>query len=86
MQMMASKLLVLERQKREAEIAGITGEQQNVGFGSQIRSYVLQPYQMVKDLRTGYETAQVESVLNGNIEPFMEAWLRWSRAKAEERQ
>jgi len=85
MQMMASKLLVLERQKREDEIAGITGEQQNVGFGSQIRSYVLQPYQMVKDLRTGHETAQVESVLNGNIDQFMEAWLRWSRANSEDR-
>ncbi len=86
MQMMASKLLALERKKREDEIAGITGEQQNVGFGSQIRSYVLQPYQMVKDLRTGYETSQVDSVLNGNIDQFMEAWLQWSRAKSEARQ
>lgn len=86
MQVMASKLLVLERKKREDEIAGITGEQLNVGFGSQIRSYVLQPYQMVKDLRTGQETTQVESVLNGNIDQFMEAWLQWSRAKQEERQ
>ncbi len=84
MQMMAAKLLVLERKKRDDEIAGITGEQQNVGFGSQIRSYVMQPYQMVKDLRTSHETAQVESVLNGNIDQFMEAWLRWSRAKNEE--
>ncbi len=84
MQMMAGKLLVLERKKRDDEIAGITGEQQNVGFGSQIRSYVMQPYQMVKDLRTSHETAQVESVLNGNIDQFMEAWLQWSRAKNEE--
>ena len=83
MQMMAAKLLDLERKKREEEIAGITGEQQNVGFGSQIRSYVMQPYQMVKDLRSEHETAQVDSVLGGDIEPFMEAWLRWSRAKAQ---
>lgn len=83
MQMMAAKLLDLERKKREDEIAGITGEQQNVGFGSQIRSYVMQPYQMVKDLRTDWETAQVEAVLNGSIDPFMEAWLRWSRAHAD---
>ncbi|MEM7140786.1 MAG: peptide chain release factor 2 [Actinomycetota bacterium] len=83
MQMMAAKLLDLERKKREDEIAGITGEQQNVGFGSQIRSYVMQPYQMVKDLRSEHETAQVESVLSGEIEPFMEAWLRWTRAQAE---
>ena len=80
MKMMAAKLLDLERKKREEEIAGITGEQQNVGFGSQIRSYVMQPYQMVKDLRSEHETAQVDSVLGGDIEPFMEAWLRWTRA------
>ena len=77
-----AKLLDLERKKREEEIAGITGEQQNVGFGSQIRSYVMQPYQMVKDLRSEHETAQVDSVLGGDIEPFMEAWLRWTRAQA----
>ncbi|MEO0494303.1 MAG: peptide chain release factor 2 [Actinomycetota bacterium] len=82
MQMMAAKLLDLERKKREDEIAGITGEQQNVGFGSQIRSYVMQPYQMVKDLRSEHETAQVDTVLGGDIEPFMEAWLRWTRAQA----
>ena len=82
MKMMAAKLLDLERKKREEEIAGITGEQQNVGFGSQIRSYVMQPYQMVKDLRSEHETAQVDSVLGGDIEPFMEAWLRWTRARA----
>ena len=80
-QMMAAKLLDRERKKREAEIAGITGEQDNVGFGSQIRSYVMQPYQMVKDLRTEYETSQIESVLGGEIEVFMEAWLRWIRAQ-----
>ena len=82
MKMMAAKLLDLERKKREEEIAGITGEQQNVGFGSQIRSYVMQPYQMVKDLRSEHATAQVDSVLGGDIEPFMEAWLRWTRAQA----
>lgn len=82
MKMMAAKLLDLERKKREEEIAGITGEQQNVGFGSQIRSYVMQPYQMVKDLRSEHETAQVDSVLGGDIDPFMEAWLRWTRAQA----
>ena len=81
MQMMAAKLLDLERQKRDAEIAEIAGEAKNVGFGSQIRSYVMQPYQMVKDLRSEHETAQVDSVLGGDIEPFMEAWLRWTRAQ-----
>ena len=80
MQMLAAKLLDLERKKREAELAEIAGEAQNVGFGSQIRSYVLQPYQMVKDLRTEYETGNVEGVLDGDIEPFMEAYLQWQRS------
>ena len=85
MQIMAAKLLDLERKKREDEIAGIAGEQRNVGFGSQIRSYVMQPYQMVKDLRSEHETTQVEAVLGGGVEQFMEAWLRWSRTRAEAR-
>lgn len=80
MQMMAAKLLDLERKKRDEEIAAITGEQRNVGFGSQIRSYVLQPYQMVKDLRTEHETGNVESVLGGALDPFMESYLRWNRS------
>lgn len=79
MQMLAAKLLDLERQKRDDEIAGIAGEAKKVGFGSQIRSYVLQPYQMVKDLRTEFESGNVEPILDGDIEPFMEAWLQWSR-------
>jgi peptide chain release factor 2 len=83
MQMMAAKLLELERRKRDEEIAKITGVQSNVGFGSQIRSYVLQPYQMVKDLRTEHETGNVDSVLGGNLDPFMESYLRWNRAEGE---
>ena len=80
MQMLAAKLLNLERKRRSDEIAGIKGEQRKVGFGSQIRSYVMQPYQMVKDQRTRHETPNVEAVLGGDLDPFMEAWLRWSRA------
>lgn len=83
MQMMAAKLLELERRKRDAEIAAISGENSNVGFGSQIRSYVLQPYQMVKDLRTEHETGNVDSVLGGNLDPFVESYLRWNRAEGE---
>ena len=80
MQMLAAKLLNLERKRRSDEIAGIKGEQRKVGFGSQIRSYVMQPYQMVRDQRTRHETPNVEAVLGGDLDPFMEAWLRWSRA------
>ena len=80
MQMLAAKLLNLERKRRSDEIAGIKGEQRKVGFGSQIRSYVMQPYQMVRDQRTRYETPYVDAVLGGDLDPFMESWLRWSRA------
>ena len=80
MQMLAAKLLNLERKRRADEIAGIKGEQRKVGFGSQIRSYVMQPYQMVKDQRTRHETPNVDAVLGGDLDPFMESWLRWSRA------
>jgi peptide chain release factor 2 len=83
MQMLASKLVDLERQKRDDELASIAGEARNVGFGSQIRSYVLQPYQMVKDLRTEHETGNVDPVLDGDVDAFMEAWLRWRRAQQE---
>jgi peptide chain release factor 2 len=70
----------LERQRREDELSEIKGEQQKVGFGSQIRSYVLAPYQLVKDLRTDHETGNVEGVLDGDLDPFIEAYLRWLRA------
>ena len=82
MQMMAAKLLDLQRKRRDDEIAGIKGEQRNVGFGSQIRSYVMQPYQMVRDQRTRHETSNIDAVLGGQLDPFMESWLRWSRASA----
>jgi peptide chain release factor 2 len=80
MQMLKARLADVEQQRREDELNAIQGEQQRVGFGSQIRSYVLQPYQMVKDLRTEHETGNVEGVLNGDLDPFIEAYLRWQRA------
>ena len=84
MAMLKAKLADLERQKRQAELDEIRGEQQRVGFGSQIRSYVLQPYQMVKDLRSDHETGNVEAVLDGDLDPFMEAYLQWRRASGAE--
>jgi peptide chain release factor 2 len=77
--MLQAKLADLERAKREAELDEIRGEEQRVGFGSQIRSYVMQPYQMVKDLRSDHETGNVEAVLDGDLDPFMEAYLQWRR-------
>src|SRR5262245_17211155 len=80
MSMLKARLADLEHQKREEELAAIQGEQQRVGFGSQIRSYVLAPYQLVKDLRTEHETGNVDGVLDGDLDPFIEAYLRWQRA------
>jgi peptide chain release factor 2 len=82
MQILRAKLAELERQKRAEELAAISGEQKRVEWGSQIRSYVLQPYQQVKDLRSGLEIGNVEGVLDGALDPLMEAYLRWERSAA----
>ena len=79
MQMLRAKLSDLQRQEREAEMAKLAGELKRVEWGSQIRSYVLQPYQMVKDERSRHETSSVNAVLDGEVQPFIEAWLRWRR-------
>ena len=67
-------------EERRAELERIAGKQAQVGWGSQIRSYVLQPYQMVKDLRTDVESGNVDAVLDGVLDEFMEGYLRWRRA------
>jgi peptide chain release factor 2 len=69
-------------EERAAELDAIGGKQAQVGWGSQIRSYVLQPYQMVKDLRTDIESGNVAAVLDGDLDEFMEGFLRWRRAQA----
>ncbi len=68
-------------EERAAELDAIAGKQAQVGWGSQIRSYVLQPYQMVKDLRTDIETGNVAAVLDGDLDELMEGYLRWRRAR-----
>lgn len=70
-------------EEREEELSKIAGKQAQVGWGSQIRSYILQPYQMVKDVRTEVETGNVAAVLDGDLDSFMEGFLRWRRAKSE---
>jgi peptide chain release factor 2 len=76
MSMLKAKLVMLEEQKRQAEATRIYDEKGEIAFGSQIRSYVLQPYQLVKDHRTEEETAKVQDVLDGHIQEFIEAYLR----------
>jgi len=82
MQILASKLAEQQREARDAEMSAMAGPKALVGWGAQIRSYVLAPYQQVKDLRTEYETGNVQAVLDGDLDPFMESYLRWRRAGA----
>lgn len=76
MKMLKAKLFEMEEQQRRKEAAEIRGEKTEMGWGNQIRSYVLHPYQMVKDLRTNIETGNTNAVLDGDIDQFIEAWLR----------
>ena len=82
MQILAAKLAEVAREERAAELESMAGPKAQVGWGAQIRSYVLAPYQQVKDLRTEYETANVNAVLDGDLDPFMESYLRWRRSRA----
>ncbi len=77
MQMLKAKLLMLKEEENADKLSEIRGEVKDNAWGSQIRSYFLQPYQLVKDLRTGVEIAQADSVLNGNIDPFINGYLVW---------
>ena len=77
MQMLKSKLLILKQEENEAKQAGIRGEVTEIGWGNQIRSYVMQPYKMVKDLRTGAETGNVDSVMDGGLDLFINSYLKW---------
>ncbi len=79
MQMLKSKLFLLKQQENAANLSDIRGDVADIAWGSQIRSYVLQPYTMVKDHRTGEESGNVNAVLDGAIDPFISAYLRWCR-------
>ncbi len=76
MKMLKGKLFRLQEMERDAELKKIYGEKGEIAFGSQIRNYVLQPYQLVKDVRTGQESGNVDGVLDGAIDPFIEAYLK----------
>ena len=75
LKMLRAKLFELEMEKKEAELAKLEGDQQKIEWGSQIRSYVFQPYTMVKDHRTGCETGNVQAVMDGELDPFIRAYL-----------
>ena len=75
MQMLKAKLYLLKQQEQADKVSGIRGEVKEIGFGSQIRSYVMQPYTMVKDHRTNMEISNVNGVMDGNLDPFINAYL-----------
>lgn len=75
--MLKAKLYQLELEEKERQKKAIQGEQMDIGWGSQIRSYVFHPYSMVKDHRTNYETGNVQSVMNGDLDGFINAYLQW---------
>jgi peptide chain release factor 2 len=81
MKILKARLYELEQKKKEAEFNAIVGEKKDIAWGSQIRSYVFQPYQMVKDHRTAYEVGNVASVMDGDVDGFIEAYLKMRLTK-----
>ncbi len=86
MKMLQGKLYMLEQQKRDAELAKLYSNKGEIAWGNQIRSYVLQPYQMIKDHRTDFQSGNVQSVLDGDIEAFIESYLRFRAEKKNKSQ
>ncbi|KRD10018.1 peptide chain release factor 2 [Flavobacterium sp. Root901] len=84
MQMLRSQLYEIELKKQQAQRADIEAGKMKIEWGSQIRNYVMQPYKLVKDVRTGYETSDVDGVMNGNIDGFLKAYLMMMGQKEEE--
>jgi len=82
MQILAARLADRQREEHRRELEALSGEKREVAFGSQIRTYTLAPYQLVKDERTRYETGNVQAVIDGDIDPFVESWLQWRRRGA----
>jgi len=83
MKILKSRLYQMELEKKQAREAEMRGKFVKPGFGTRIRNYVLHPYQMVKDERTGYETGNAQAVLDGNLDPFIDAWLKMQIGKSE---
>lgn len=83
MQMLKAKLYLMKQQEQADKVSGIRGEIKEIGFGSQIRSYVMQPYTLVKDHRTNMEISNVNGVMDGNLDPFINAYLSMPKGKEE---
>jgi len=83
MKMLKAKLYEIEMDKKRSEMERHYDAKGDIGWGHQIRSYVFMPYQLVKDLRTGFETSQVDAVMDGSLDSFMHAWLTWKASGAK---
>lgn len=83
MQMLKMKLFMLKKEENAEKLSDIRGDVKDIGWGNQIRSYVMQPYKMVKDLRTDAETGNVDAVMDGSLDMFMNAYLKWINVKEE---
>ncbi len=79
MQILAARLAEAQRQQKAAELANISGDKRDVAFGNQIRTYTMAPYRLVKDERTRYESGNVDAILDGDLDDFIESWLQWRR-------
>ena len=75
MKLLKAKIFELRQREQQEKMDEVKGERKKIEWGSQIRSYVMQPYQMVKDLRTNFESSNVDGVLDGNLDPFIESYL-----------
>ena len=84
MQILASKLLAIRQAEHEKKLAELKGENVDINFGSQIRSYVFHPYKMVKDHRTNFESGNPSAVLDGDLDGFMNAYLAWDNNRKQE--
>jgi peptide chain release factor 2 len=84
MQILAARLAERQREEHRKEIEALSGDKRDVAFGNQIRTYTLAPYQLVKDERTRYETGNVQAVLDGDLDAFIEAYLQWRRREGAE--
>ncbi len=84
MQMLKAKLYMLKLEANKEKLDDIRGEVTEIGWGNQIRSYVFQPYKLVKDLRTGVESGNVDAVMDGAIDTFINGYLKWINLKPEE--
>ncbi len=82
MRILKSRLFEIAERKQREELDELTGEKKDIAFGSQIRSYTFQPYQLIKDHRTGIEIGNVEAVLDGELDPFIKGYLLWAQGRA----